>query len=124
MLKTGGKFISIAFAQPHFRKPHYARQVFNWYVEQKHFGNNFHYYYYVMQKGMGLSQKDIEKERERVEKRTAEKSEDSQDVKYLEDNELGSCLTQQLIQAYHQYGLRSRRLCKLQKWVHSTSRRK
>jgi len=40
-----------------------------------------------MQKGMGLSQKDIEKEREQVEKRAAEKSEDSRDVKYLEDNE-------------------------------------
>ena len=37
MLKTGGIFISITFAQ-------------------KHFGNNFHYYYYVIQKGMGLSQ--------------------------------------------------------------------
>jgi hypothetical protein len=37
VLKTGGKFISITFAQ-------------------KHFGNNFHYYYYVIQKGMGLSQ--------------------------------------------------------------------
>jgi len=36
-------------------------------------------------------------------------------------NKLGSWITQQLIQAYHQYGVGScPRLCKLQKRVHST----
>lgn len=87
VLKTGGKFVSITFAQPHFRKPHYARQLFEWSVEQKHFGDNFHYYYYVMQKGKTLSVKDIDNEKERIQKKLNDMKEEHAEVKYLEIND-------------------------------------
>ncbi|CAG2245881.1 EEF1AKMT4 [Mytilus edulis] len=89
VLKADGKFISVTFAQPHFRKPHYARTVFDWSVEQKHFGQNFHYYYYVMQKGSKLSVEDITKENERTAKKLQNMTEEDKTIEYLEyeDNE-------------------------------------
>lgn len=45
-----GKFLSLTFAQPHFRKPLYAKPQFSWNVDYETFGSGFHYYCYVMTK--------------------------------------------------------------------------
>ncbi|XP_077998167.1 EEF1A lysine methyltransferase 4-like [Glandiceps talaboti] len=60
VLKQNGKFISIAFGQPHFRKPLYAYVKYDWSLETKTFGSFFHYYFYLMTKGQQLSQNDLE----------------------------------------------------------------
>lgn len=60
ILKNGGVFISITFAQPHFRKPLYAHDKFNWSIKQFTIGDAFHYFIYVMKKGETLS--DFDKE--------------------------------------------------------------
>jgi len=45
-LKPKGKFISITFAQPHFRKKFYENY---WSIcEQQTFGHGFHFYFYTM----------------------------------------------------------------------------
>lgn len=51
-------FISITFAQPHFRKPIYAKDKYNWSIEQFNIGETFHYFVYVMTKGRPLDPKD------------------------------------------------------------------
>ncbi|XP_045213380.2 EEF1A lysine methyltransferase 4-like [Mercenaria mercenaria] len=73
ILKPGGKFISITFAQPHFRKPLYACDKYNWDVNVSTFGNSFHFFYFVMEKGKQLSEKDRINEKER-QKRKQERS--------------------------------------------------
>ncbi|RXM99795.1 Endothelin-converting enzyme 2 [Acipenser ruthenus] len=55
VLKPGGRFISITFAQPHFRKQQYAREEFGWSVRHDTYGSGFHYFLYVMTKGEALS---------------------------------------------------------------------
>ena len=75
-LKPDGKFISITFAQPHFRRPLYARSKYKWSVEVKSFGISFHFFYYVMTNGQSLSQndKDAEERRNMESLRTLERS--------------------------------------------------
>lgn len=65
ILKPGGKFISITFAQPHFRRPLYACDKYNWNVNLSTFGNSFHFFYFVMEKGKELCEKDRKNEEER-----------------------------------------------------------
>lgn len=60
ILKKGGIFISITFAQPHFRKQLYAHDKFNWSIKLYTVGDTFHYFIYVMKIGEKLS--DIDKE--------------------------------------------------------------
>ncbi|RNA05216.1 endothelin-converting enzyme 2 [Brachionus plicatilis] len=60
ILKNGGVFISITFAQPHFRKPLYAHDKFNWSIQLFPIGDTFHYFIYVMKKGEELSAGDRE----------------------------------------------------------------
>jgi len=54
VLNEKGKFISITFAQPHFRWPLYAQTRFGWSVEEEVFGESFHYFLYTMRKGCPL----------------------------------------------------------------------
>jgi len=58
VLKPRGRFISLTFAQPHFRKPLYARRRYGWDVGQHTYGDGFHYFLYVMTKGQELSPED------------------------------------------------------------------
>lgn len=57
-MKPGGIFISITFAQPHFRKPIYAKEKYAWSIEEFRIGDMFHYFVYVLTKGQQLSQQD------------------------------------------------------------------
>ncbi|NXD86829.1 EFMT4 methyltransferase, partial [Halcyon senegalensis] len=63
VLRPGGCFISITFAQPHFRKPHYAQEAFGWSLRHVACGDRdtgtFHYYLYVMRKGQPLDPSDL-----------------------------------------------------------------
>ncbi|KAL3862744.1 hypothetical protein ACJMK2_008697 [Sinanodonta woodiana] len=63
ILKPGGKFISITFSQPHFRKPLYARERYNWSVQTKTFGETFHFFYFSMTKGEVLTDEEKKEER-------------------------------------------------------------
>lgn len=54
VLCNGGRFISITFAQPHFRSPLYADTQFDWSLDTFEFGSSFHYFYYIMTKGQRL----------------------------------------------------------------------
>ncbi len=58
LLKHNGVFISITFAQPHFRQPIYAKHKYNWSIERFTVGETFHYFIYVMTKGQCLSDTD------------------------------------------------------------------
>ena len=58
MLKNNGVFISITFAQPHFRKPLYALDKYNWSIDLYTIGETFHYFIYIMTKGQKLNQED------------------------------------------------------------------
>ncbi|XP_072035451.1 EEF1A lysine methyltransferase 4-like [Amphiura filiformis] len=66
VLSPEGIFISFTFAQPYFRKPLYARSKFNWSVNHRTFGETFHYFLYIMQKGQSLSPEDLAKEKLRT----------------------------------------------------------
>lgn len=64
VLRPGGCFISITFAQPHFRKPHYAQEAFGWSLRHATCGDTgdtgaFHYFLYVMRKGQPLDAPDL-----------------------------------------------------------------
>ena len=61
LLKDNGVFISITFAQPHFRKPLYAHDDYNWSIELHTIGETFHYFIYVMTKGQKLNPNDKKK---------------------------------------------------------------
>uniref|UniRef100_A0A8C1RMQ2 EEF1A lysine methyltransferase 4 n=1 Tax=Cyprinus carpio TaxID=7962 RepID=A0A8C1RMQ2_CYPCA len=63
VLKPGGRFISVTFAQPHFRKRLYARAEYNWSIKHYHYGSSFHYFMYVLTKGEELSPEDAALER-------------------------------------------------------------
>lgn len=58
VLKPGGRFLSITFGQPHFRKRLYARQCYGWSVRHYSYGHGFHYFLYVLTKGEELSPED------------------------------------------------------------------
>ena len=57
-MKKNGKFISITFAQPHFRKLIYAKDKYDWSISQFTIGETFHYFVYVMTKGEKMSEND------------------------------------------------------------------
>ncbi|XP_028416552.1 EEF1A lysine methyltransferase 4-like [Dendronephthya gigantea] len=58
ILKIGGRFISVAFSQPHFRKLYLAKSEYNWSITTNIFGYYFRYFFYVMEKGRELSNDD------------------------------------------------------------------
>ena len=58
VLCEGGRFISITFDQPHFRKPFLQAAGLTWDVQLQTFGEGLQYFVYTMQKG-ALSQSDI-----------------------------------------------------------------
>lgn len=60
MLTSSGRFISITFAQPHFRKSIYAREHYGWSIRTETFGDGFHFFFYVMTKGQPLSPDDVQ----------------------------------------------------------------
>ncbi|KAF8410622.1 hypothetical protein HHK36_003154 [Tetracentron sinense] len=51
VLKPDGIFISISFGQPHFRRPLFEAPQFTWSVGWNTFGDGFHYFFYVLNKG-------------------------------------------------------------------------
>ena len=57
-MKQNGKFISITFHQPHFRKLIYAKEKYDWSISQFTIGETFHYFVYVMTKGQKLTEND------------------------------------------------------------------
>lgn len=63
ILKDGGRFISVTFSQPHFRKPFLAKTEYNWSISLHTFGNSFHFFFYVMKKGKELNEEDKALER-------------------------------------------------------------
>ncbi|XP_067934169.1 EEF1A lysine methyltransferase 4-like [Watersipora subatra] len=58
VLKKDGKFISMTWAQPHFRKRLLAKRQYDWSIDTKKFGTGFEYFIYIMKKGQSLSEKD------------------------------------------------------------------
>ncbi|CAL8345422.1 unnamed protein product [Merluccius merluccius] len=58
VLKPRGRFLSLTFAQPHFRKRLYARRAFGWSLAHHTYGDGFHFFFYVMTKGEELSPQD------------------------------------------------------------------
>uniref|UniRef100_A0A1D1YW65 EEF1A lysine methyltransferase 4 n=1 Tax=Anthurium amnicola TaxID=1678845 RepID=A0A1D1YW65_9ARAE len=51
VLKSDGTFISISFGQPHFRRPFFEDPELTWSFEYQTFGEEFHYFFYTLQKG-------------------------------------------------------------------------
>ncbi|XP_052782902.1 EEF1A lysine methyltransferase 4-like [Mya arenaria] len=86
VLKPGGKFISITFAQPHFRRPLYARKKYGWDVNMSSVGEAFHFFYMVMEKGKQLSEKDILAEKEREKKRLLRENNSENPVTFMEND--------------------------------------
>ncbi|XP_072297517.1 EEF1A lysine methyltransferase 4 [Eucyclogobius newberryi] len=66
-LKPGGRFISITFANPFFRKRLYARTEYNWSIKDYTYGDGFEYYMYVLTKGEQLCAEDAALERKWME---------------------------------------------------------
>lgn len=54
-----GRFLSLTFAQPHFRTPFYSKPKYSWGVEYETFGTGFHYFCYVMTKGRSELQDQV-----------------------------------------------------------------
>lgn len=56
-----GRFISISFQQPHFRRPFLAKQKYQWSIEVHTISNDnesFEYFVYVMTKGEQMNEED------------------------------------------------------------------
>ncbi|KAG6545607.1 hypothetical protein Mapa_012961 [Marchantia paleacea] len=51
VLTPGGIFISIAFGQPHFRRPYFEAEGLSWSMKWATFGDSFHYFFYTLRKG-------------------------------------------------------------------------
>ena len=51
VLRDGGVFISVTFAQPHFRRPLVVAPSYAWGMHVATFGEDFHYFVYSMRKG-------------------------------------------------------------------------
>lgn len=62
-LKPGGRFVSVTFVNPFFRKRLYARAEYNWSIKQHSYGDGLEYFVYVMAKGEELSPEDAALER-------------------------------------------------------------
>ena len=54
-----GRFLSLTFAQPHFRTPFISKPKYSWGVEYQTFGTGFHYFCYVMTKGRSELQDQV-----------------------------------------------------------------
>lgn len=54
VLTPTGIFVSIAFGQPHFRRPFFEEASFTWSTEVTTFGDGFHYFFYTLKKGTRL----------------------------------------------------------------------
>ena len=54
-----GRFLSLTFAQPHFRTPFISKPKYSWGVEYQTFGTGFHYFCYVMTKGWSQLQDQV-----------------------------------------------------------------
>ena len=71
VLKPRGRFLSVTFSPPHFRKMVLARSEFGWSIDTRQFdsdgtansGGSFEFYVYAMAKGERLCDKDLEYER-------------------------------------------------------------
>lgn len=61
VLKPQGTFISISFGQPHFRRPLFEAPGFTWSMEWNTFGDGFHYFFYILNKGKRSENKNSEK---------------------------------------------------------------
>ncbi|KAK5859903.1 hypothetical protein PBY51_021420 [Eleginops maclovinus] len=70
-LKPGGRFVSVTFANPLFRKRLYARTEYNWSIKKYSYGEGFEYFLYVMTKGEELSPEDAALEKKLLEGTTA-----------------------------------------------------
>ncbi|KAM8850071.1 EEF1A lysine methyltransferase 4 isoform 2-T8 [Spinachia spinachia] len=66
-LKPGGRFVSVTFASPLFRKRLYARTEYNWSIHKYGYGGGFEYFVYVMTKGEALSPEDAAVEKRLLE---------------------------------------------------------
>ncbi|XP_034412293.1 EEF1A lysine methyltransferase 4 isoform X1 [Cyclopterus lumpus] len=66
-LKPGGRFVSVTFASPLFRKRLYARTEYNWSIKKYGYGEGFEYFVYVMTKGEELSPEDAALEKKLLE---------------------------------------------------------
>jgi hypothetical protein len=51
VLRGGGRFVSISFGQPHFRRRLLLRLAYGWNLTWTPVGDSFHYYVYCMEKG-------------------------------------------------------------------------
>jgi len=51
VLTPTGLFITIAFGQPHFRRPFFEAEGLTWTMKYKTFGDSFHYFFYTLRKG-------------------------------------------------------------------------
>jgi len=51
VLTPSGVFISIAFGQPHFRRPFFEAEGLTWSMKHETFGDSFHYFVYSLYKG-------------------------------------------------------------------------
>ncbi|KAL8143529.1 hypothetical protein V2J09_016561 [Rumex salicifolius] len=60
VLKPDGIFISISFGQPHFRRPLFQAPEFTWSMEWKTFGDGFHYFFYVLKKGVSSNDTSLQ----------------------------------------------------------------
>lgn len=87
LLKPSGRFISITFAQPHFRLPFYAQSKYCWNTTMKTIGSNFHYFFYVMIKGVTPSDEALNLHRNYVLRKQLKYSvvslSESEDADYL-----------------------------------------
>ena len=65
VLKSGGKFLSITFSQPHFRKILYCRSQFQWSYNVNCLSSNacLEYFIFILKKGESLSETDQEYEK-------------------------------------------------------------
>ncbi|KAM5291904.1 EEF1A lysine methyltransferase 4 [Ctenodactylus gundi] len=55
VLVSGGRFISITSAAPHFRTRHYAQACYGWSLKHATYGSGFHFHLYLMRKGGELT---------------------------------------------------------------------
>lgn len=51
ILTNCGVFLSVTFAQPHFRRPFFLASPYTWTVQHDSFGEAFHYFVYNLRKG-------------------------------------------------------------------------
>ncbi|XP_020489774.2 EEF1A lysine methyltransferase 4 [Labrus bergylta] len=66
-LKPGGRFVSVTFADPFFRKRLYAKTDYNWSIKKYSYGEGLEYFVYVMTKGEELSPEDAALEKKLLE---------------------------------------------------------